>query len=74
VIIREEVWDLKKGWRAHYEERTFVRYSPGRGIVSVETVHRARGIMESDYSDAAVGRWAIPEHYELHGDFSEENY
>jgi len=69
VIIRIVEWRDGKE-RIHFSERAFVSYSPYRGIVTVE-----RGdapYLETSYCEAAVGRSTIPEHYELHGDFSDE--
>jgi hypothetical protein len=74
VIVFLTEW--KKGKRLkHYRKASFQRYSPDRGMVSVDfdndwtSFIAGDGIGETSICDRNVGRCEIPEHYELHGDF-----
>jgi hypothetical protein len=76
VVVFLSEW--KKGKRLnHYRKAEFVSYSPGRGLVTVNYPYDGfksfienSGITESSVCEANVGRCLIPEHFELHGDFS----
>lgn len=50
----------------HYTEGNFRTYSPSRGIISLDLTSTP----DTDYCEGSVGRYKIPEHFELHGDFS----
>jgi len=50
----------------HYREGIFQSYSPSRGIIALDLL----GTSDTDYCEGTVGRYEIPEHFELHGDFS----
>jgi hypothetical protein len=63
VVIFSTEW--KEGKRlTHYQEAKFVRYSQGRGIVTVES----RGDFESEIlvCDTNVGRWTVIQIEEMH--------
>ena len=73
VLIRTIEWRNGKQ-QVYFSEQAFLSYSPYRGIVEVERVAKPENArdLETSYCEAAVGRSAVPEHYELHGDFNEE--
>src|ERR1700741_3370349 len=68
--------EWKKGKRLnHYREAEFQSYFPNRGLVLVYFVNdwksfiASDGITETTVCESNVGRYTIPEHFELHGDF-----
>jgi hypothetical protein len=76
----ESVVTLTIEWRNgkrlyHYHEGNFRSYSPSRGIVSLDltdTQNTTFLSLATDYCETSVGRCTIPEHFELHGDFSDD--
>ena len=75
VVTMHEV-DIRESGKVRREkvlnERTFLSYSPSRGIVQVEFSFKA-GRGETDFCDRNVGYYTIPAHHQLYEEFSSED-